>query len=142
VTSASSASHGFPVALWKPHVVGGVTLLFGFPGGIVLASLNWLRMGRPLKAFGHLAVGGLLAAIFFALSFALPPEAAAVLVPAFALLANAAILLYLLEATDSDVRRYMPRTDETRTASWLVGGLVGMLPIVVLVGASVVLAAA
>jgi hypothetical protein len=122
------------VALWKSYIVGGVTLLLGFPGGMLLASLNWLRMGRALKAVGHLAAGSLLAATLIALGIALPPETAAVLAPALALLVNTATLLYLLEETDRDTEKFVSQYGEACIASPLAGFFIGLLPLALLIG--------
>lgn len=42
------------VKLWKASTIGLIAFLCGFPGGIVVASINWIRMGLKNKAILHL----------------------------------------------------------------------------------------
>jgi hypothetical protein len=43
------------IELWTPRGIGWASVLLGFPGALVLAALNWRRMGRRDKALAHLA---------------------------------------------------------------------------------------
>lgn len=43
------------IQLWTPRGIGWASVLLGFPGAVVLATLNWRRMGRTRKAIVHLA---------------------------------------------------------------------------------------
>jgi len=42
------------VELWTPRYVGLTAALIGYPGGVVLAALNWRRMNQSRKAIVHL----------------------------------------------------------------------------------------
>ena len=41
--------------VWSPRGIGWASVFLGFPGAVVLAALNWRRMGRGRKAIVHLA---------------------------------------------------------------------------------------
>ena len=45
------------IKLWTPTVIGLMTFFLGFPSGIVLASLNWIRMDLKGKAVIHIMGG-------------------------------------------------------------------------------------
>lgn len=47
-----------PVKLWTPGIIAAISFLLGFPAGIVLASINWMRMNLSNKALTHLIAGG------------------------------------------------------------------------------------
>jgi hypothetical protein len=44
-----------PIELWKPVNIGVASVLLGFPGAVVLAALNWHRMGGTGKAIVHVS---------------------------------------------------------------------------------------
>jgi hypothetical protein len=70
--SAPRTTSAPPVKLWTPGFIAGVTFLLGFPAGIVIASLNWMRMKRNEKAIGHL-IGGAIGIFVFVLILLLAP---------------------------------------------------------------------
>src|SRR5207249_1383051 len=47
------------VELWTPWGIGWASVLLGFPGAVVLAALNWRRMGRTRKAIVHVAAAAI-----------------------------------------------------------------------------------
>jgi len=53
--------------LWTPNAISLMTFFLGFPSGITLASINWIRMGMKGKALLHIAGGvvGILLLILF-----------------------------------------------------------------------------
>ena len=53
--------------LWTPNAISLMTFFLGFPSGITLASINWIRMGMKGKAIAHMAGGvvGILLLILF-----------------------------------------------------------------------------
>jgi tetratricopeptide (TPR) repeat protein len=53
--------------LWTPSAISLMTFFLGFPSGIALASINWIRMGMKGKAVAHVAGGvvGILVLILF-----------------------------------------------------------------------------
>lgn len=45
------------IKLWTPSAISFMTFFLGFPSGITIASINWIRMGMRGKALAHI-VGG------------------------------------------------------------------------------------
>ena len=45
------------ISAWSPRAIGWLTLFFGYPNGLILASINWLRMRLYLKAVVHFSLG-------------------------------------------------------------------------------------
>jgi hypothetical protein len=45
------------IKLWTPNTIGTLTFFLGFPGGITLAAINWIKMGMKRKAFAHILLG-------------------------------------------------------------------------------------
>lgn len=46
------------VRVWSPMTIRLITFLFGFPVGVILAAINWRRLGLHRKAAAHLVGGG------------------------------------------------------------------------------------
>lgn len=63
----SAVPAGPSVKLWTPGFIAAVSFLLGFPAGIVLASINWMRMKMNDKAMIHLVIGGIVTLIFIPL---------------------------------------------------------------------------
>jgi tetratricopeptide (TPR) repeat protein len=55
------------IKLWTPNTIGTLTFFLGFPAGITLAAINWIKMGMTRKVIPHIVIGiaGVLALIFF-----------------------------------------------------------------------------
>lgn len=54
------------IKLWTPNTLGAMTFLLGFPAGMLLAAINWKKMGMGRKIIPHIfiAIAGILALIF------------------------------------------------------------------------------
>lgn len=54
------------IKLWTPNTIGTLTFFLGFPAGIILATINWIKMGMTKKIFPHILIGiaGIVALIF------------------------------------------------------------------------------
>lgn len=54
------------IKLWTPNTIGTLTFFLGFPAGIVLAAINWIKMGMTRKIIPHIFIGiaGIVAIIF------------------------------------------------------------------------------
>lgn len=54
------------IKLWTPNTIGTLTFFLGFPVGIVLAAINWIKMGMIRKVIPHIFIGlaGIVALIF------------------------------------------------------------------------------
>ena len=114
------------IKLWTPSTISFMTFFLGFPSGITLASINWIRMGMKGKALAHIAGGvvGVLALIFF-------PENLAQLL---GLVINIGYMAYLRQQMKYDIATI---TDaNVQYAHWSSGLLISLisLGIIVLVG--------
>ena len=45
------------IKLWTPNTIGVLTFLLGFPAGILLATINWIKMRLIRKAVPHIFIG-------------------------------------------------------------------------------------
>jgi tetratricopeptide (TPR) repeat protein len=54
------------IKLWTPNTIGALTFFLGFPAGITLATINWIKMGMTKKIIPHILIGiaGIVALIF------------------------------------------------------------------------------
>lgn len=54
------------IKLWTPTAIGALTFFLGFPAGITLATINWIKMGMTRKVIPHILIGiaGVVAVIF------------------------------------------------------------------------------
>ncbi|HXQ37134.1 MAG TPA: tetratricopeptide repeat protein [Anaerolineales bacterium] len=112
--------------LWTPGVIGFMTFFLGFPSGITLASINWIRMGMKGKAFAHIAGGlvGILALILF------PDNLAQLL----GLVINIGYMTYLRQQMKYDIATMTAAN--VQYAHWSSGFVISLisLGIIVLVG--------
>jgi hypothetical protein len=111
-----------PVKLWTPGVIAGVTFLLGFPSGIVLASINWLRMNMRNKALTHLIAGAIGTFIFSVLLVFIPGNTGR----AVALVANLGILFYLQQQMKKDVETFKATNNSVGKANEFGGCLIGL----------------
>jgi len=109
-----------PVRLWTPGVVALTAFLFGFPGGIVLASINWVRMGLTSKASAHL-VGGAIGALLLVVFLIQLPS-----LRELAVLINVGVLYYLQNQIKNDLETFTAN-HEVQPAHWLSGFLIGLV---------------
>jgi len=109
------------VKLWTPGFIGAVTFFLGFPAGIVLASINWLRMKMTDKAIIHLVAGAVGTVIFLAILIMTPGNAGLL----FALAINLGILFYLRWRMEKDIHVYQA-TSRVEKAGWPGGCLIGL----------------
>lgn len=99
---ASPSSSTPPVKLWTPGFIAAVCFLLGFPAGIVLASINWMRMKMNDKGLLHLIGGGVATLVFMIALLLLPGSASR----GVGLLANLGILFYLQQQMKRDVEKF------------------------------------
>ena len=110
------------VKLWTPTTIGFITFFLGFPGGIVLSSINWMRMGLEKKALAHL-IGGVLGALIFILLIIFLPSSIGRFV-GFG--ANLAMLAYLNRQMRKDIGNVTP-SYRVQNAHWFGGCLIGLV---------------
>jgi hypothetical protein len=109
------------VKLWTPGFIGAVTFFLGFPAGIVLASINWLRMKMTDKALIHLFAGAVGTVIFLAALILTPGNAGRLL----ALAVNLGVLFYLRWRMEKDINGFQV-TKRVEKAGWPGGCLIGL----------------
>jgi hypothetical protein len=121
-----------PVKLWTPAVIGLITFLLGYPGGLVMAILNWIRMGLINKAISHLIVGAAGTLAYVVLLAQLTGDVGNLL----ACLVNIAMIFYLHNQIKQDIAAFKACNHEVQNAHWLGGVLIG----IVMLGAYLALA--
>jgi hypothetical protein len=123
-----------PMALWTPKGIGVVSAVLGFPGAVVLAALNWRRMGRTRKAIVHLA-----AALIVTWALFLAAVYADVRSGGFLIGLGVGYYLYRAQRTDQAPYVALGRVTER---SGLAGALIAIVASVLIFGSGVVIAVA
>jgi hypothetical protein len=118
-----------PVKLWTPGVIAGISFLLGFPAGIVLASINWMRMNMRNKAMTHLGAGIVGTFIFVVLLILLPGSVGRIV----GLAANIGILFYLQQQMKKDLETFKAANNIVEKANELGGCLIGLGMLLLLV---------
>lgn len=109
------------VKLWTPGFIAAVTLFLGFPAGIVLAAINWMRMRMNDRAVMHLIVGAAGTVIFMAVIILTPGTVGRLL----ALVVNIGVLFYLRWQMKKDINTFQT-ANKVETAGWPGGCLIGL----------------
>ena len=110
-----------PVKLWTPGIIAAISFLLGFPAGIVLASINWMRMNLSNKALTHLIAGGVGTFIVVILLILLPGNAGRFV----GLVANLGTVFYLYQQMKKDLEIFKA-TNTVEKANELGGCLIGL----------------
>lgn len=110
-----------PVKLWTPGFIAAVSFLLGFPAGIVLASINWMRMKMNDKATMHLIGGGIVTFIFVLLLIFTPSTVGRVIGIAF----NLGTLFYLQQQMKKDQESFQ-LYNKVEKAGEVGGCLIGL----------------
>ena len=116
-----SAQLASSVKLWTPGFIAAVTFFLAFPAGIVLASINWMRMKMTDKAIIHLVAGAVGTVIFLAILIMTPGNTGRL----FALAINLGILFYLRWRMEKDINVFQA-TSRVEKAGWPGGCLIGI----------------
>ena len=129
----SQSFDGDLLTLYSASKVALISFLLGFPAGLMVAAVNWRRMGLSNKIKPHL-VAAVLA------SLALGFVAASPLAPCstvFGLLFSLAFSLYLYRATENDINSFRKSDVYFEDGGWLGGfglGILGLLAFYLLAG--------
>lgn len=110
------------VKLWTPGVIAAISFLLGFPAGIVLASINWMRMNLNNKAFIHLIAGAIGTFIFMLLIILLPGSVGSIL----GIATNLGALFYLYREMKKDLETFQASNHTVAKANELGGCLIGL----------------
>ncbi len=128
--SEQLASPSVPaIKLWTPRVILFVSVFLSWPGGIVLASLNWFRMGITKKATTHLIAGIVGTLALLVMLFFLPGQAGGWL----GVFISLGIATYLHINMKNDIARYKAANHMVQNENWFLGGLIGLAGLVVFV---------
>ena len=111
-----------PVKLWTPGLIAGLSFFLGFPAGIVIASINWMRMKMNNKALIHLAVGAFGTFIFVIAIIFVSGTAGRVM----SLMANIGVLFYLQQQMKKDIEGFKATGINVENANQLGGCLIGL----------------
>lgn len=117
----SSVPASSPVKLWTPGFIAGVTFLLGFPAGIVIASINWMRMNLNNKALVHLIAGAAGTFIFVLVLLLIPGTGG----QALGLIVNIGILFYLQQQMKKDLE-FFKASNAVENAGQVGGCLIGL----------------
>ncbi len=109
-----------PVALWSHTVVGAVAFLLTPPAGLVLAALNYRRMGLVDKARVHAILAGVGTVLFAVLALAGGVGRLLIVVMGIGL------YFYLYERMRADLAAFTAADHEVHSAPWGLGGLIGL----------------
>jgi hypothetical protein len=123
-----------PVKLWSPSAIGWITFFLGFPAGVVLASINWFRMGMRDKAIMHLVGGGLGTFLFIFIIISSSGSSSGL-----SLLVNLGIIYYLAEQMKADIQLYRATGIPVQDADGLGGCLIGVATLLVFIGVIVMI---
>jgi hypothetical protein len=110
-----------PVKLWTPGVIAGISFFLGFPAGIVLASLNWMRMKMNNKALTHLIAGAVGTFVLVVVLLLIPGNVGRFL----ALAINLGTLFYLRQQMNRDLDHFKA-SNMVEKANDLGGCLIGL----------------
>jgi hypothetical protein len=110
------------VPLWTPKQVAYLSILTGFPTGLVLSSINWSRMGSAWTAAVYWIVGLIFLTLWTFIADGL-------------LLAgiNIAFSFVLYQQMKHDVGQFHREGYEITSRTWKSGCLVGVITVVVTV---------
>ncbi len=114
----SPSSDPIHIKLWAPGLISILTFLFGFPGSMLLASINWLRMERKQKAITHFILCGLGMITVVLMGISQPAGSFRL----YSFLLNIGMLMYLYNETRTDISKLKAAGYIVENASW-VGGL-------------------
>jgi len=112
-----------PIKLWTPRFIAGVSFLLGFPAGIVLASINWFRMGMKNRAITFLLGGTVGIVILTLVTIFLPGDSERFIL----ILVNIGVLIFLYNQVKTDIEDFKSTNPPTEKASELGGCLIGLV---------------
>ena len=123
-------SSSLPAKLWTVQVISSTTFFLGFPAGIVLACLNWMRMNVKKKALTYLIACVVGVFVFSFLAIVLPQIGGIILV----LVADFGTLFLLQKVMKADIARFKADNKIVQNANWFGGCLIGLVVLVLFVG--------
>jgi hypothetical protein len=113
-----------PVRLFRPRQVFILSAVSGWPTGLVLSSINWIRMGNPSTAVVHWVVGAIVSIPMILWSLTAGGGAPIALVD---LVIHFGVCLYLQNLTAQSIRNYTSEGRPASSESWAGGCLIAVL---------------
>lgn len=115
-----------PIKLWTPGYIGAIAFLLGFPAGIVLSSINLMRMNLKNKAIAFL-VGGVIGVVALTIFYIfLPGDYGSF----FALVVNLGILFFLYRQAKADMENFKSANHVVQKENEIGGCLIGLVTLV------------
>jgi hypothetical protein len=118
--------HWPSIKLWFPNVIGWIAFLLGFPAGIVLASINWIRMKRTGKAAIYL-FGCLIGVLAIILLRLIIPDELGLLQIGLILIVNTVTAYHLYVQMTKDIAVVTASGTVAMDANWFGGCLLGFI---------------
>lgn len=113
------------VSGWSPKTIGWLTLFFGFPNGLILAGINWVRLGLVNRGVFHLLMG-MFSVVFivgwvrdFSDWFRIYNTPKAITYLVIYLVVTLLIVVYLDQRTKKDLERLEEVGTSYKKSSWL-----------------------
>lgn len=92
-----------PLQIWSPGTIAAITIVAGYPVGVLFATGNWYRLGLRQKAHGHLLASAWLSVGLGALGIGLPTTAIGY---PLGILVMTGLAAYLTGQMQSDLAQY------------------------------------
>jgi hypothetical protein len=108
--------------IFSPRQIGTLTFLLGYSAGIVLSSINWIRMGMADTVAVHSAAGIIL---LFVRGFTLSQKTSCGGI--LGLMLQAIVSFYLYNQMKTCIQRFTQDGNTIRSATWKSGILVEFL---------------
>lgn len=122
----SQSLAGDVLTLYSASKVALISFLFGFPAGLMVASVNWSRMGLGNKIKPHL-VAAVVASLALGFVAASPLRPCSTVL---GLLFSLAFSFYLYRTTENDIDSFSKRDVYFEDGGWLGGFAFGLLGLV------------
>ncbi len=123
IPTPGSPPSGSPITLFAPRQVFYLSFFTGWPTGMVLASINWVRMGSTGTAVVHWVAGSILLTLW---SYILN-ESRFSCGTWLGLAIHVGFCFYLYQQMKQDIKAFTLEGNQTRPAKWKSGCLLGFV---------------
>jgi hypothetical protein len=120
--AAVKPSSTTPVALYTPRQVFFLSFITGWPTGLVLASINWVRMGSTGTAVVHWVAGSILFGLW---SFVLSDSSASC-GSWLGLVIHLGFCFYIYQQMRQSIKAFHLDGNQSQPAKWKSGCLAGL----------------
>ena len=98
-----TAQPAAPLKLWVPGTIAAITIVAGYPVGVLFATVNWYQLGLRQKAHRHLLASAWLSFGLGALGIGVPTTAVGY---PLGILVMTGLAIYLTGQMQSDLAQY------------------------------------